>query len=186
MTQCTEAEVQRLLPWVSQQRREGALRFKHLFGQYACLKSYELLHQMLVHEGHIAETDKPEFDIDEHGKPTLHGLPQVHFNLSHCKNALAAVVSDTPVGIDVERFVQSKPSLVRYTMSDLEQQQIASSSNPDRQFALLWTQKEALLKCRGTGITSDLKTILADLQGIRLTSWTDDQKSYAATIAALS
>ena len=34
MEQCTAEEVARLLPLVSDQRREQALRFSHLFGQY--------------------------------------------------------------------------------------------------------------------------------------------------------
>ena len=48
MTQCSEQEVARLLPLVSAQRREQALRFTHLFGQYCCLKSYEMLQQLLA------------------------------------------------------------------------------------------------------------------------------------------
>ena len=43
MTLCCEQEVARLLPLVSAQRREQALRYTHLFGQFCCLKSYELL-----------------------------------------------------------------------------------------------------------------------------------------------
>jgi hypothetical protein len=39
MAQVTEAEVQRMLPLVDEQRRNEALRYKHLFGQFACLKS---------------------------------------------------------------------------------------------------------------------------------------------------
>ena len=38
MTQCSEQEVARLLPLVSDQRREQALRYKHTFGQYCCLQ----------------------------------------------------------------------------------------------------------------------------------------------------
>ena len=34
MDECTEAEVQRMLPMVSEQRREQALRYKHTHGQF--------------------------------------------------------------------------------------------------------------------------------------------------------
>ena len=37
MMEGTEQEIARLLPMVSQQRREQALRYQHLFGQYCCL-----------------------------------------------------------------------------------------------------------------------------------------------------
>ena len=45
MDQCTEAEVQRMLPLVSAQRREQALKYKHTFGQFCCLKSWLMLEQ---------------------------------------------------------------------------------------------------------------------------------------------
>jgi hypothetical protein len=47
MTLVTEAEVHRMLPLVDEQRREEALRYKHLFGQFACLKSWLMLQELL-------------------------------------------------------------------------------------------------------------------------------------------
>ena len=49
MSQCTDTEVEWMLPMVSAQRREEALRFRFTFGRYACLKSYTML-QRLVQE----------------------------------------------------------------------------------------------------------------------------------------
>ena len=43
MSQVTETEVQRMLPLVDKQRREEALRYRFLFGQFACLKSWLML-----------------------------------------------------------------------------------------------------------------------------------------------
>jgi phosphopantetheinyl transferase len=39
-------------------------------------------------------------------------------------------------------------------MSPSEQALIAASDHPERAFIRLWTQKEAILKMQGTGITS--------------------------------
>ena len=55
MSQCTDAEVERLLPLVSAQRREVALRYRFTFGRFTCLKSYVML-QQLVQET-LAETE---------------------------------------------------------------------------------------------------------------------------------
>ena len=43
MSQISEAEVKRMLPLVDEQRRNEALRYKFLFGQFACLKSWLML-----------------------------------------------------------------------------------------------------------------------------------------------
>ena len=67
MSQVTEAEVQRMLPLVDGQRREEALRYKHLFGQFACLKSWLILKEMLEPLG----INDMEMGHNEHGKPFL-------------------------------------------------------------------------------------------------------------------
>lgn len=185
MEQCGDAEVRRLLPLASPQRREAALRFKHTFGQFACLKSYELLLQLLREEGLIDGTAKPSFVCGEHGKPALTGLPQVHFNISHCKAAIAVAIDRRPVGIDAERLIAPSDSLLRYCMSDEEIEQVRQSEHPDRAFTTLWTRKEALFKLRGTGITSDIRTLLAHpAPDVRLATTLDAAKGYAFSIAA--
>ena len=77
--------MQRLLPLVDEQRRNEALRYKHVFGQFACLKSWMMLADLLKSLGitHL------EMSHNEHGKPFLVHHPDVHFNLSHCKNGIA-------------------------------------------------------------------------------------------------
>lgn len=175
---CTEEEVRRLMPLASAQRRAEALKFKHTFGQYACLKSYEMLRQL------VDGTDPLTFVIGEHGKPTLAELPHIHFNISHCKAAIAVAVDDKPIGIDVERFIEPSQSLLRYCMSDEEAAQVRQSEHPDREFAALWTRKEALVKYHGTGITTDLKQLLSHPDPtVRITTTLVAEKGYAVSIA---
>ena len=85
---------------ISEQRRQQALRFKHEHGQRTCVLAYLLLKKALREEYGI--TDNPVFEYGEHGKPAIAGHPDIHFNLSHCREAVACVVSSHPVGIDVE------------------------------------------------------------------------------------
>ena len=66
MDECTELEVQRLLPLVSAQRREQALRYKHTFGQYCCLKSWLMLMNEL---GNERMRELGEWQYNEHVKP---------------------------------------------------------------------------------------------------------------------
>ena len=143
---------------ISEQRREQALKFKFELGQRLCVLAYRLLKQGLREEYGI--TDNPIFEYNEHGKPSIIGHPEIFFNLSHCKFAAVCVVSDQPVGIDVESIREYKEGLVRYSMNDDEVRQIEKSEHPDRAFIRLWTMKESALKLIGTGISNDLKTAL--------------------------
>ena len=153
-----EFDLKAALEEISPQRREQALKFKHEQGQRLCVLAYQLLKQGLREEYGI--TENPVFEYGEHGKPSIVGHPDIFFNLSHCKEAAACVVSDRPVGIDVESIREYKESLARYTMSDTELEQILSAEHPDVAFIRLWTMKEATLKLIGTGISNDLKTVL--------------------------
>ena len=178
MSQITESEVQRMLPLVDGQRRAEALRYKHLFGQFACLKSWLMLKELLKPLG----INDMEMEYNEHGKPYLKNHPNIHFNLSHCKNGIAVAVDYAPVGIDIESFRKDNISLVRKTMNPAEAEWILSSSDPVETFTQFWTKKEAVVKLRGTGITDDLHRVL-DGEGYRLETYLNREKRYAWSVA---
>ena len=178
MEQITEEEIQRLLPLVSDERREEALRYKHLFGQFACLKSYVMLRELLEEQG---LTHPFLFERNEHGKPFLKDHPEIHFNLSHCKNGIAVAVSDQPVGIDIESYRKVSDSLIRYTMNEEERHLIETSDDPVRTFTEFWTKKEAVFKLRGTGITHDLHGLLHGDEIVE--TQVNTEKQYAYSIA---
>lgn len=144
MEQCTETEVQAMLPLVSAQRREQALRYKHTFGQFCCLKSWLMLHSLTG----ISQ----DWLYNEHGKPYWNGGP--YFSISHCKEGIAVAVDFQPIGVDIEFIRHADQDLILRVMRAREQQDIADAADPDRAFTRLWTQKEAVVKWRGTGIES--------------------------------
>ena len=175
MGQCTQQEVERLLKVVSLQRRNQALKFKFLFGQFACLKSYEMLMQLL------GRTDDMniDFQYNEHGKPYL--PDERYFSISHCKQGIAVAIDDNPIGIDIESIRDADDSLIRYTMNEEETRQILSSVNRSEAFITLWTKKEALLKMRGTGITDEIKNVLTTAGHIE--TIVNPEKGYVVSIA---
>lgn len=162
---------------ISGQRREQALKFRHEQGRRLCVLAYRLLKQALREEYGI--TGNPVFEYNEHGKPSIVGHPGIFFNLSHCREAAACVVSSEPVGIDVESIRDIKDSLVSYTMNAEEEQQIAASDDPARAFVRLWTMKEATMKLIGTGISNDMKTVI---DTIKYKYTTVDKDKYVYTI----
>jgi len=168
------------LDLLSEQRREQALRFKHEQGRRTCVLAYRLLQRALQQEYGI--TAKPLFDYGEHGKPVLVGHPGIHFNLSHCREAVICVVGDHPVGVDVESVGRYKESLVNYTMNDGEISRITAAERPEVAFVRLWTMKEARLKLTGEGITNDLKKALDDSHRYRFTTVEQLDRNYIYTV----
>ena len=174
MTQVTEAEVQRLLACAGEPQRTDALRFKHLTGQFEYLKTWLMLTEMLEKLG---VTDF-ELQYNEHGKPSLLHYPDIHFNMSHCRNGLAVAVDNQPIGIDIESFRAPNPDLLKKTMNEAERADIHDTVD----FIRYWTMKEAVLKLRGTGIVDDLHKVL-DGVGYRLETSVNLEKQYVLTLA---
>jgi len=142
-----------------------------------------MLQEMLVEHGLIPADCRPEFVRNVHGKPELKDFPDVHFNLSHTKLAIAVAIGDHPVGIDVEGFKQPTQSLLEYTMNPAEILRVQQSPHPDQVFATLWTQKEALFKYTGTGINSSIKDLLTETpSGVVMESSLNLDHGYALTI----
>ena len=171
------------LPLLSEQRRQQALKFKHEQGRKTCAMAYLLLCEALRQEYGI--TELPVFEFGEHGKPFIVGHPDIHFNFSHCREAVICAVSDQPVGVDVESIREYKESLARYTMNDQELEQIARAERPDVEFIRLWTMKEAVLKLSGRGIVDDLKHVLTDTKTSELTTVVDPEVRYVYSICRL-
>jgi 4'-phosphopantetheinyl transferase len=93
---------------------------------------------------------------EPHGKPRLTGSA-FEVSLSHSgEMVVVAISAQGPVGIDVEarRPLDYEP-LLRYVCTEDEQRHI---QGPD-DFFTYWTRKEALLKARGTGLTTPLRSV---------------------------
>ena len=166
MEECTAQEVQRLLPLVSDQRREQALRYKHVLGQYCCLKSWLMVIDQVETRQKPGKDQVntplkcPMWEYNEHGKPFWTDGP--YFSISHCKAGIAVAVDEEPIGIDIETIRSADEGLIKRVMSAEEQEMIEQAEDPARVFTRLWTQKEAVVKAQGTGIFS-----FEQLQGIR-------------------
>ena len=168
------------LPLLSEQRREQCLKFKHEQGRKTCAAAYLLLCEGLRQE--YGFTEPPVFEYGEHGKPSIVGHPDIFFNMSHCKEAAICVLSDNPVGVDIESMRRYRESLARYTMNDEEMAQILQAERPDMEFTRLWTLKEAVLKRSGEGIRNDMKHVLDGLKDAKTVI--NEKKSYIYSVVS--
>ncbi len=185
-TQIEQFPFDEALAHVSQQRREHVMRFRQQHDRRLALAAYRLLQRMLSQHYHISQP--PLFHFLSNGKPTLQRHPQICFNLSHCREAVACAVAPTPVGIDVESISNYHEELLPHTMNANERQTILRAPNPSQAFMQLWTMKESLLKMTGQGITSDMQNLLSQppVSLADITFQTTVHSDFVCTVCAAS
>lgn len=175
-------------------RRQVVLRYKFESGRRESALAFSLLQKMLVANNLLDEesVNNIVFKISEHGKPCIQGHDDIHFNLSHCKHAVACAVSHRPVGVDVECIGRYNEGVARYTLSEDEFHRLLhnedGSKRDDSQiqilFTVLWTKKEALLKLLGTGITDNIKDILSVHDSeVEFETTINEERKYVCTTA---
>ena len=117
----------------SQRERERAL-------------AYDILCRLL-------DEEHPRLEHDDKGAPYLPDHPELAVSISHCRTAVAVVVSpEGKVGIDVECRRKIGDGLMNRVCTADERAAVLASADPTMAFLQLWTRKEAVLKMRGTGI----------------------------------
>lgn len=102
------------------------------------------------------------------GKPYAENL-NVEFNASHSGEMVVCVVSDKPVGIDIEQIRPVNLKVARRVCSDYEleyifghipkEQEFVTTDDTEvlKRFFEVWTSREAYVKFKGTGI-KDIRT----------------------------
>ncbi|MBQ9448288.1 MAG: 4'-phosphopantetheinyl transferase superfamily protein [Acholeplasmatales bacterium] len=96
----------------------------------------------------------PDFYNLPSGKPISHTKC---FNISHSHNLIIYAEADVNVGIDIELVKKSDDRIRKYISNDNEFEFIKT----DEDFYRIWTSKESLVKCYGSGIVDDVKSIPA-------------------------
>lgn len=84
----------------------------------------------------------PEIDVSEHGKPYLTD-GSYEFNISHSHGRIVLALSDSPIGVDIERADRTVPQLV-----------VNRFFRDGEATAKEWTMFESYCKLKGEGIYS--------------------------------
>ena len=82
------------------------------------------------------------------GRPFLSGC-NLFVSISHSKDGVACVLSEEPVGIDIEKIRPIKKELIEYVCTDKEKEYIGGAvktSLAEQRFYEVWTAKEAYFK----------------------------------------
>jgi len=100
---------------------------------------------------------------DDKGRPCLRGygdaagkVENLHISLSHKGNAAAAIVSDGPVGIDVEKIEEKSTEFTHASFTEKERELLAECDQSDAVIRF-WVAKEAYSKMLGEGLRGNPK-----------------------------
>jgi len=167
---------------ISQQRRCKARAYYREIDQKLSVLAYLLLCVGLRKEWKIC--NPPVMSFGRNFKPYFQSLPKIHFNLSHCKSAVACAISDTPIGIDVEEYCSYDIDVASNVLNEKELFMVMEGDN-QREFARYWTMKESYVKYTGLGIDEDFKNLLNRAENVTFGTTFHD-KGYACTVCSKS
>lgn len=149
--------IERLLPFVDQEKQTRIRRFYHWEDSLRTLFGDILIRQIILDSMGIDNEDIT-FSTNDYGKPFLDNDPDFHFNISHSGNWVVGAVDRHPVGIDVEQIAPIDLDISKNYFSPDEH--IDLMKQPDRlaYFFTLWTLKESYIKIVGQGLSLPLNS----------------------------
>jgi 4'-phosphopantetheinyl transferase len=103
-----------------------------------------------------------EFIAGKNKKPELRSeLNTIRFNVSHSGELILIAISDTEIGVDIERIETSfnYSDILRHSFSKQEISCIQQATDSRELFFRLWTRKEALAKASSRGLDDELRNI---------------------------
>ena len=158
----------RLCGKIQASRLEKINRLRFLSDRNLALAAEALL--MHACERESIDYQGQHIETNEYGKPRFRDSA-FHFNITHSGNLAACAVSGIPIGCDAEQITPLSPCdplLSALTPAELEAFYAHSPGQErDRYFFRLWTAKESLLKCVGTGLSAAPTDIqLAEQKGV--------------------
>ncbi len=178
----TDDMFRRSLTLLPDERQQKATAYCQKVDQKLSVLAYVLLHYGLKNE--YAITENIVFSYSAKGKPFLTHYPQIHFNISHCRNGVICAIHTRAVGVDIETVAAYDAELAGHVCNEHELKLINKSDNKALAFTKIWTIKESLMKKTGAGLSDDLKTISTiETEAIVLV---DPDEAYVFSIAGMS
>lgn len=98
-----------------------------------------------------------EIAYTKNSKPFFLENENIYFNLSHSYNYVACAVSNSEIGIDIQKTIEYKPKIAQRMFAQAEVEKIEKSDDKNIVFTKLWSIKESYLKFTGEGIYNSLK-----------------------------
>lgn len=153
-------ELTHSLSWLSPEESARADRFRVAHARNAHIAAHGLKRYCLS-QYLKTPASALSFTTGDHGKPYCALVDAPYFNLSHCDDCvLLGISSLAEIGVDVESVTrQTSTDISARVLNEQQQKSLQQSSDPTKTFMLYWTQKEAISKTLGLGLSIDFKTV---------------------------
>jgi len=138
-----------------------AARFVHAKDRASFLTRRTALRILLSRYTDIPASEV-EFIAGKNKKPELRSdSDKIRFNVSHSGELILIAISDTEIGVDIERIESgfNYSDILKHAFSEQEINRIDEASDNRGMFFKLWTRKEALCKASSKGLDDELKEI---------------------------
>jgi 4'-phosphopantetheinyl transferase len=125
------------------------------------LAGSELLARYVINAELDMKPSEIHFGTEASGKPFLKDHPNFHFNLSHSGAFVVCATGPSPVGIDIQEKRAHSMGVARRIFTAEQMDRLTEIDDIEAQrdlFYEYWTQMEALKKCQGLSLFSNLDT----------------------------
>lgn len=140
-------DYQKDLDFLPEIRKTKTLNYKNEINRKQCAGVYSLLKKILTN--HHLKIEDYEWKLEENGKPYLEGLP-FSFNYSHSEAYIVVVLSNAPVGVDIQ-YKKDIDEVVFNKVVSTEDKNFFKINNKKSLFYKVWSRKEAYYKYLGRG-----------------------------------
>ena len=147
-----------LLSYVTYEKRQIIYKYKYSIDKKLSLYS-ELLLRIIVSQTLHIHSNEIIIKRSKTGKPFLEQFPELEFNISHTRNAIAIALSSSTVGIDIEHIKDMDLKIAENYYTSNEYKYVVSSEfECNQRFYEVWTRKEAYIKYTGNGLATPLNS----------------------------
>jgi len=142
------------LLWLPEDLRHPMLRFRRKEDRDRALLGALLMRYALSQTCSLPFKDI-KIQKNEYGKPSLSACHRIHFNLSHAGEWIVLLISEHPVGVDVEQINSIDLTGMDLFFSKREWDRLSSYEGQQKLdcFYDLWTLKESYMKALGLGMS---------------------------------
>lgn len=171
-----KAHANELFHFLSSNERNRIHSLRHMERRSAYIAGHALL-RILLSSVSARKVGPVEwyFEVNRHGKPRLSMPSEIkwRFNLSYTKEILAISLSQRyETGLDIESADSIVPGTIPWFLLSPSEVRVLHALPKEEQvsyFLKIWTLKEAISKCVGSGVSLAFSTLHIDIDPLRIT-----------------